>query len=71
MHPSKKEKSEATYSFHYSLSYLSQFLYDGGFSIVRMEEWCLNKKSTGKKAKMEDFSRREFPLFLTILAKKD
>ena len=47
-HPSKKEKSGATYSFHYSLSDLSQFLYDGGLSIIRMEEWCSNKKSTGK-----------------------
>ncbi len=71
MHPSKKEKSAITRSFHYSLSDLSQFLYDGGFSITRMEEWCSNKKSTGKKAKMENFSRREFPLFLTLLAKKD
>ncbi|MCK4934193.1 MAG: class I SAM-dependent methyltransferase [Simkaniaceae bacterium] len=71
IHPGKKEKSETTYSFHYSLSDLSQFLYDSGFSITLIQEWCSNKKSTGKKAKMEDFSRNEFPLFLTILAKKN
>jgi hypothetical protein len=35
-----------------------------------MEEWCSDKKSEGAAARMEDRARKEFPLFLTILASK-
>jgi len=35
-----------------------------------MEEWISDKKSTGAKARMENRSREEFPLFLALLAQK-
>lgn len=69
-HPSKKEKSAETWSFHHSLSTYSSWLKDSGFMIETLEEWCSDKQSTGKNAKMENRSRSEFPLFLAILAIK-
>ena len=68
-HPGK-EKSEETISFHNPLSTYTQWLFDAGFHIETMEEWCSDKVSTGAAAKMENFSRKEFPLFLTIVATK-
>lgn len=63
-----QEEGPKTYSFHYSLSTLSQFLANEEFAILKIEEWCSDKESTGKRAKAENFAREEFPLFLTILA---
>lgn len=68
--PSKGEQSEITNSYHHNLSDYARFLQNGKFVITQMEEWCSDKKSTGPKAKMEDRARREFPLFLAILARK-
>src|SRR5207237_9456048 len=68
--PSKGEESELTYSYHHNLSDYARFLQNGKFVITNMEEWCSDKKSEGPKAKMEDRARREFPLFLAILARK-
>jgi len=68
-HPGKKE-SENTWSFHYPLSAYSEMLFDNGFWIENIEEWISDKKSTGSKAKMEDKARKEFPLFMTIIARK-
>ena len=70
-HPSKGEKSVTTLSFHYPLSAYTQWLNEAGFSITLIEEWCSNKESIGKAAKMENRAREEFPLFLTIKAKKE
>lgn len=70
MAPSKGEESPSTWSFHNPLSTYTQWLHDSGFSISSMEEWCSDKQSTGKAARMENLSRKEFPLFLTIIAKK-
>jgi len=70
MHPGKGKESETTWSFHHSLSDYSRFLADAGFVILLLEEWTSDKKSTGKKAKMENRARTEFPLFLTFLAQK-
>lgn len=69
-HPGKGKTSEGTYSFHYPLSLISKWLNTAGFSIEVIEEWCSNKISTGKAAKMENLSRQEFPLFMAILAEK-
>jgi hypothetical protein len=69
-HPSKGAQSSHTSSFHHSLSRYVQWLKQTGFVIETMDEWCSDKKSTGKHAKMEDTSRAEFPLFLAIVAKK-
>lgn len=67
-HPGKKASEEQTWSFHYPLSTYSKCLHQAGFVIEEIEEWCSDKKSMGSKAKMEDLSRREFPLFLTIVS---
>lgn len=69
-HPSKEELSETTWTFHLPLSHYCLLLKQAGFVIDSMEEWCSDKKSSGKNAVMENKSRCEFPLFLTIVAKK-
>lgn len=69
-HPSKNEKSTTTFSFHYPLASYSLWLKESGFTIELIEEWCSDKVSTGKQAKMENRSREEFPLFMTIVARK-
>ncbi|MBS0623358.1 MAG: class I SAM-dependent methyltransferase [Verrucomicrobia bacterium] len=68
MHPGQQSKK--TYSFHHSLSDYSKFLYEAGFVIELIEEWASDKKSTGRAAKMENFARQEFPLFLTFKCRK-
>jgi ubiquinone/menaquinone biosynthesis C-methylase UbiE len=62
--------SEVTWSFHLPLSAYSKMLRENGFVIEVIEEWVSDKSSEGKAAKMENRSRAEFPLFLSILAKK-
>lgn len=70
-HPSKGEQSATTKSFHHSLSAYCKMLQQAGYVILNIEEWCSDKVSTGSAAKMENRSREEFPLFLTIVARKD
>lgn len=67
--PSKGETSEQTWSFHHPISFFSAELKKAGFVIDCIEEWCSDKKSMGKTAAMENRSREEFPLFMTIVAK--
>jgi ubiquinone/menaquinone biosynthesis C-methylase UbiE len=69
-HPSKKEASASTLSFHHPLSSFVNWLFETGFVVETIEEWCSDKQSTGKNAKMEDRSRAEIPLFLAIHARK-
>lgn len=69
-HPGSGEKSPTTWSFHHPLSVYTEALTQSGFLIEKMEEWISDKKSTGAKARMENRSREEFPLFLAILAQK-
>lgn len=69
-HPGKSH-GPITWSFHRPLSHYSTMLSSNGFVIDRLEEWTSDKESTGKAAKMENRSRSEFPLFLTIRARKD
>jgi len=68
--PGNKEKSAETWSFHHPLSTYIQWLAKYGFMVKTLEEWLSDKQSRGGKAKMENRSRDEFPLFLTILAEK-
>jgi len=70
-HPGQGQRSEVTWSFHWPLAALSVWLNQAGFMIEKIEEWGSDKKSEGKAAKMEDRSRSEFPLFLTVLARKN
>lgn len=68
MHPGKGQKS-LTYSFHRSLQEYMKLLRGGGFAITRLEEWISHKTSQpGPRAKAEDVSRKEFPLFMMIEA---
>jgi len=70
MEPSKKEKSPTTFSFHNPISTYITWLASSGFSVTGMEEWCSDKKSEGGRAKAEDRARKEFPLFLAIVASR-
>lgn len=69
-HPSQGELSVSTISFHHPLSKYINWLKNAGFVLADMEEWCSEKVSTGKAAKMENRSREEFPMFLTLIAEK-
>lgn len=66
----KNEKIE-TVSFHRPLQEYVKALSKTGFSIVGLEEWISHKKSEpGPRAAAEDRARKEFPLFLTVIARK-
>lgn len=68
MHPG--QQGAKTYSFHHALSDYSQFLHRAHLVIELIEEWASDKVSSGKAAKMENFARQEFPLFLTLKCRK-
>jgi ubiquinone/menaquinone biosynthesis C-methylase UbiE len=68
--PGQKEKSTETWSFHHPLTDYSRWLAEAGFTIDLIEEWCSDKVSEGRAAKMENRSREEFPLFMTLVARK-
>lgn len=68
--PSKGEGSVVTWSFHHSLGSYSKWLKEAGFVIEQIDEWCSDKVSTGKMAKMENRSREEIPLFMCLIARK-
>lgn len=71
MNPSQGEHSRETFSFHHSLSDYAHFLTQQRFAIIGLEEWCSDKKSEGRLAKMEDRARKEFPLFLALLSRRE
>lgn len=68
--PGMGEKSPILWSFHYSISSISQSLFNSGFMIEKIEEWASDKESVGKAARMENRGRSEFPLFMAICAIK-
>jgi len=68
--PSLGQRSSTTLSFHRPLSLYIKMLKNAGFAVVDLEEWTSDKASVGKAAKMENRSRAEIPLFLTIKAIK-
>jgi len=68
--PGKGERSTTTWSYHAPISLYAQALLKAECLIVTIEEWISDRKSEGAKARMEDRARKEFPLFLTFLAKK-
>jgi ubiquinone/menaquinone biosynthesis C-methylase UbiE len=72
MHPGKQKtttEEHNTWSFHYPLSSYSEWLFANGFLIEKIEEWCSDKESTGKASSWENRARKEFPLFLAIVAR--
>ena len=68
MRPGTKEKV-TTYSFHHSLTEIFSLLATSGFTVSNLIESTSDKNSTGKNGKMENRSRKEIPLFLTLVAK--
>ncbi len=69
-HPGK-EPSITTTSYHRSVSYYISELVNAGFVVDAFEEWTSPAKSdSGPKAKAENVSREEIPLFLAIRARK-
>jgi ubiquinone/menaquinone biosynthesis C-methylase UbiE len=65
-----KTKQKLTWSFHNPLENYIEALSARGFVVTRIKEWCSDKTSVGKAAKMENRSREEIPLFMAILAEK-
>ena len=60
-----------TKSFHRPLQDYFKALASAGFCVTGLEEWISHKKSEhGPRAEAEDSARKEFPLFLTIIARK-
>jgi len=70
MHPSQGKDSQTTWSFHHTLSTYSRWIAASGFVIETIDELSSNKESQGKNSPMENRSRQEIPLFMTIIAKK-
>ena len=74
MHPGKAargEKTQETYSFHRPLQVYAKILANAGFVIARIEEWESHRESEkGPRREAEDRARKEFPLFLAIVAEK-
>ena len=74
MHPGKAargEKTQETYSFHRPLQVYAKILANAGFVIARIEEWESRRESEkGPRREAEDRARKEFPLFLAIVAEK-
>jgi ubiquinone/menaquinone biosynthesis C-methylase UbiE len=68
-HPGLRQ-SPVTWSYHFSLSDYSRFLFDTGFTMQKIEEWSSDRESEGKAARMENRSRSEIPLFMAIVAVK-
>lgn len=69
MHPGASS-SLVTWTYHFSVGAYSQWLHEAGFMIEVIEEWTSDKTSVGKAGKMENRSRNEFPLFLTVQCRK-
>lgn len=68
-HPGQA-RSAVTWSFHQPLSAYVNWLSQSGLLVDQLEEWTSDKTSRGAHAKRENFSRKEFPLFLTLRAVK-
>lgn len=70
MHPGSP-RSESTLSFHRPLQWYVKHLVKAGFSIDRLEEWISHKTSdSGPRARAENISRKEIPIFMYLRAKK-
>ncbi len=74
MHPGETMRGGTplyTHSFHRPLQTYAKLLANAGFCIMRIEEWNSHRESRkGPRAEAEDRARKEFPLFLCIVAEK-
>ena len=68
--PPFANKDSFTLTYHRPLESYFAALSSAGFAVDGLEEWISNKKSEpGKRAKAENRSRKEIPLFLAVRAK--
>jgi SAM-dependent methyltransferase len=69
-HPGKGERSERTFSYHRPLQDYVSALVGAGFVIDGLEEWTSDRRSeSGERARTENRSRNEIPLFMAIRAR--
>ncbi|EKE21917.1 MAG: hypothetical protein ACD_7C00094G0001 [uncultured bacterium] len=66
----KSRFDKSVTAHHFPIKDLSEYLYEAGFLIEKIDEWISDKESSGAKAKMENRSRQEIPLFMAISAVK-
>lgn len=70
MNPGSSNSVKTT-SFHRPISSYISMLAANGFAVDAMEEWISHKESTsGPRAKAENRSRKEIPMFLAIRGRK-
>lgn len=69
MHPGEREK-KLTWSFHQPLSFYFNLFKKHNLLVSDLQEWVSDKESEGKAAKMENFARQEFPMFMAISIRK-
>ncbi len=71
MNPGGRGRPITTMSYHRPLSAYFDALGRAGFAVDALEEWVSNRSSdSGPRAKAENRSRSEFPLFLALRARK-
>lgn len=69
--PGEGAKSKVTYSYHRPLTIYMKELAKAGFMVDAIEEWVSHHNSdSGPKAKAENRSRAEIPMFMAIRAIK-
>lgn len=69
-HPGK-DPGKYTWTFHRPMSVYVKALKQAGLLVDSIEEWCSHKHSdSGPRAKAENLSRREIPMFMAIRAVK-
>jgi len=67
--PPMRTEGPHTWTYHRPLASYFSALNKAGLAVVDLEEWTSNKSSQpGKRAKAENRARREFPIFLTLVA---
>lgn len=72
MMPSKMSRAIQTASFHRPLQEYVKAFSKAGFSLTGLEEWISHKTSQkGPRAEAEDRARKEFPMFMTLVLRKD
>ncbi|OHB18628.1 MAG: hypothetical protein A2666_04500 [Parcubacteria group bacterium RIFCSPHIGHO2_01_FULL_47_10b] len=61
-----------TVSFHHPLQDYFKALTKAGFSVIGLEEWISHKQSKpGPRAAAEDAARKEFPLFVAVVGRRE
>lgn len=69
--PGEGAKSKVTYSYHRPLETYMKELAKAGFMVDAIEEWISHRNSdSGPRAKAENRSRQEIPMFMAIRAIK-